>query len=91
MDSQLILQLTLRCLASLSPTEEKEALLKQSLDLVNLTERKLEKAAVLLALANAAGDEQYWQQGSAILKEIGAEQWLRERSLENPPFIPMFV
>ncbi|NMC55388.1 MAG: tetratricopeptide repeat protein [Chloroflexi bacterium] len=91
MDTQLLLQLTLRCLAFLSPPSEKEALLRQSLELVNHTERKLEKAAVLLALANASGDEADWQQGCQILREIGAERWLHGRGMDNPPFIPMFV
>lgn len=91
MNSQLLLQLTYRCLAYLSPAGKKEALLRQSLELVNHTERKLEKAAVLLALANASKDEEYWQQGSQILREIGAEGWLDGRGIDTPPFIPMFV
>lgn len=91
MDTQLLLQLNLRCLAFLSPPGEKETLLRQSLDLVNHSERKLEKAAVLLALANASENEADWQQGCQILREIGAEQWLDGRGMDNPPFIPMFV
>lgn len=90
----LLEQIALRCLASLAPEEKREALLQNALELAIRLGRRLEIAAVWLALAGAVSDaprrQQAWQNGAAILRQIGAQRWLEGHSIDNPPFIPPF-
>lgn len=90
----LLEQIALRCLASLVPAKERETLLQRGLELAVRLGRRLEIAAVWLELAGASSDPQHrrqaWENGVAILHEIGAERWLEGHSVENPPFIPPF-
>ena len=93
--SRVLEALTRRCLAHFLPFEEREAHLQISLNLVRTQGRQLEEAACLLALAQVTQDEAHrqeiWQEGVGILKRIGATAWLKGHSIDDPPFIPMFV
>lgn len=88
-------QISLRCLASLLPQEEREDLLQQSLDLATSTSRKFEAAATWLMMAQAARDperrRQAWETGAQMLREMGAVKWLDGRTPDNPPFLPPFI
>lgn len=90
----LLEQISLRCLASIAPPEEREALLRRALALATGIGRKLEIAATWLSLAGACSPseqrQEAWQRGADVLKEIGARQWLEGHSIEDPPFIPPF-
>ncbi len=83
-----------RSLAYFLPLEEKLPQLERSLALLQTQEKALEKAAVLLTMAQVMPDEkkeQTWQAGVEILTRIGAEAWLEGRSIEDPPYIPTFA
>jgi tetratricopeptide (TPR) repeat protein len=94
LQSRVLEQLTLRCLAQFLPPAARAAPLLRSLELARDMDRKLEEAAVRLALAGAYSAEprwQEWQSGAAILAATGAEQWLAGRSPEDPPFLPLLL
>jgi tetratricopeptide (TPR) repeat protein len=83
-----------RSLAYFLPLEEKLPQLERCLELSQGQEKLLEKAAVLLTMAQvmpSAEREQTWQSGVKILTHIGAEAWLEGHSIENPPYIPTFA
>lgn len=88
-------QLVLRCLADFLPLEEQEPLLLESLDLARRLGRILEEAAVLLLLGRAAHNSEeglsYWKAGSKIMRRMGAGTWLKDRTILDPPFFPMFL
>ncbi len=88
-------QVTLRSLAYLLPRGEQETHLLRSLQLAQASNRRLEQAAVQLALgaacADAARAQAYWQAGVRLLEEIGAHKWLEGRGSDNPPFIPLLL
>ena len=80
-----------RSLAFLLPREEKLSHLQRCMELSKRHEKQLEKAAVLLTMAQVMPQEhrqQTWQAGVDLLHKIGAEAWLQDRSIENPPYIP---
>lgn len=92
--SRVLEQLALRCLAELLPAEQREAPLLRSLELALEMDRKLEEAAVRLALAavySGARREESWQAGAAILEAAGAGGWLAGRSPDTPPFLPLLL
>jgi tetratricopeptide (TPR) repeat protein len=78
LESEVLEQLTLRGLAMLLPADQRLEPLLKSLDLAHRNNRMQEKAAVLLTLASIQPEpdlaETNWQEGCAILKEIGAEK-----------------
>lgn len=83
-----------RSLAYFLPLEEKLPQLERSLALLQAQEKLLEKAAVLLTMAQVMPDgkrEQTWQAGVDLLILIGAEAWLESHSIDNPPYIPTFA
>ena len=83
-----------RSLAYFLPLEEKLPQLERSLALLQTQEKKLEKAAVLLTMAQVMPDEEKeltWQAGVELITHIGAEAWLEGHSIENPPYIPTFA
>lgn len=94
-NSLLLEQISLRCLASLLPEEEREAPLLRSLQLATDCGRRLEEAATWLMLAGAGDDPQRrrlaWQTGLELLRECGAERWLEGRTIDDPPFLPPFI
>ncbi|NLG98422.1 MAG: tetratricopeptide repeat protein [Chloroflexi bacterium] len=92
--SRVLEQITLRCLAFFLPVEEREPLLLRSLELAKEMERKVEEAAVWLALAEVytgADRRCAWQTGEEILRAAGAAKWLEGRSPGNPPFLPLLL
>ena len=88
-------QVTLRSLAFLLPRDQQEAYLLRSLQLAQISNRRLEQAAVQLALGAACEGtdrgQSYWESGVRLLEEIGAQKWLQDRGQENPPFIPLLL
>jgi tetratricopeptide (TPR) repeat protein len=80
-----------RSLAFLLPREEKLPHLQRCMELSQRHEKQLEKAAVLLTMAQVMPKEnrqKTWQAGVEILTRIGAEAWLEGRSINDPPYIP---
>lgn len=93
-DSPVLEAVTRRSLAYFLPLEEKSPHLERCLALIQTQERQLEKAAVLLTMAQTLppGErEQTWQEGADLLERIGAEAWLEGHSIEDPPYIPTMV
>lgn len=83
-----------RSLAYFLPPEEKLPQLERCIELSKRMERKLEKAAVLLTMAQvmpAESRQQTWQAGVELLTKIGAAAWLEGHSIDNPPYIPTLV
>ncbi|MCD4671998.1 MAG: hypothetical protein K8R77_04975 [Anaerolineaceae bacterium] len=83
-----------RSLAFFLPREEKLPHLQRCLELSGTQERMLEKAAVLLTMAQVVPAEtrqQTWQAGVELLTKIGAEAWLEGHSIDDPPYIPTLV
>jgi tetratricopeptide (TPR) repeat protein len=95
LESEVLQQLTLRCLAALLPGEERFETLSLSLLLAQKNNRKQEEAATLLMLASIDTDADQakanWDKGCALLNEVGAEKWLVGHSIEQPPFIPLLL
>jgi tetratricopeptide (TPR) repeat protein len=84
----------LRTLAVVQPAPQAEASLRQALALADQYNRKYDTAACLLSLAGivpAPEREDLWQQGVAILNEMGASSWVAGRSPSNPPLLPITV
>jgi tetratricopeptide (TPR) repeat protein len=94
-NSRVLEALTHRALAQWLPVEEREPHLQKSLDLAREQGRQLEEAAGLLMLAHVLKDQskrdETWRSGVQILERIGAASWLKGTSIDNPPFIAMFV
>ncbi len=90
-ESLILEQVSLRCLAWLSPLEAQAALLRRSLELAHQLNRLLEQAACLLMLASCTHDEAVWAKGQALIQRIGAEAWLEGKSLTDPPFLPLLL
>ncbi len=84
--------LALRCLADYTPSPEREQYLYESLDIARRHRRRLDEADCLLALAHTAAtpveQTRLWEQGAAILHEIGAALWLEGAAPEQPPRMP---
>ncbi|MDX9864358.1 MAG: tetratricopeptide repeat protein [Anaerolineaceae bacterium] len=83
-----------RSLAYFLPLEEKLPHLERSLALLQTQEKILEKAAVLLTMAQVMDDREKqptWQAGVELLIQIGAEAWLEGHSIEDPPYLPTFA
>ncbi len=93
--SRVLEALTHRALAQWLPEEDREPHLQKSLELAREQGRQLEEAACLLMLASVLKDQdqrdETWRSGAQILKRIGATSWLKGASIDNPPFIAMFV
>lgn len=91
-DSQVLQGLALRHLADYSPAHERAEYLQQALEIAREYQRRLDEADCLLALASMAEGPQerarLWEQGAAILAEIGAAAWLEGASPDHPPHIP---
>ena len=85
--------IALRCLAEIRIPEQSKALLYQALALAHQCHIALDEAACLLSLAhiekNGNKRKKLWQDGSQILKKIGADAWLEGHSITNPPQIPL--
>jgi tetratricopeptide (TPR) repeat protein len=94
-NSRVLEALTHRALAQWLPVEEREPHLQKSLDLAREQGRQLEEAAGLLMLAPVLKEkdqrDEIWRSGVRILEKIGATSWLKGASIDNPPFIAMFV
>ena len=90
--SQVIRGLALRHLADYGPAHERAGYLQQALEIAREYRRRLDEADCLLALAGLAQDSQeqarLWEQGVAILTQIGATAWLESASPDHPPHIP---
>ncbi|MCB8926664.1 MAG: tetratricopeptide repeat protein [Ardenticatenaceae bacterium] len=87
-ESPSIQVLILRCRARLTPLQEATNLVKQALALARRHSQRLDEGICLLRLAllsSGLHQAQFWEEGSAIINEIGAEAWLDGRSLQNPP------
>jgi tetratricopeptide (TPR) repeat protein len=93
--SRVLEALTHRALALWLPLSERASHLRQSLNLARAQGRQLEEAACLLMLAREMVDpkqqKETWSAGVQILERIGATAWLEGSSIDNPPFIPMFI
>lgn len=92
--SRVLEQMVHRSLAFLLPVEAREPLLLRSLEMAKEMERKVEEAAVWLALAevySGADRQRAWQTGAEILRAAGAVKWLENRSPDNPPFLPLLL
>jgi tetratricopeptide (TPR) repeat protein len=74
---------------------EAMALVEQALALTRSSRRRLDEARCLLRLALLSDVEgervEFWRAGEAILREIGAEEWVNGRSLENPPTLALVL
>ncbi|HEY74272.1 MAG TPA: tetratricopeptide repeat protein [Thermoflexia bacterium] len=90
--SEVVQGLALRCLADCVPRPERDEHLRRALDIARKYGRRLDEADCLLALAALAGEteegERLWNQGAAVLAEIGAAAWLKDASPEQPPRLP---
>jgi len=70
--------MALRCLSDLDiPTEDKIRYAEEARDLAKKYNRKLNEAGALFTLADAYKDQSYYDEAVKILKEIGAEEWLK--------------
>ena len=95
-DSPVLEAVARRSLAYFLPLEDTLRLphLERCMALLKTQERQLEKAAVLLTMAQvlpATEREPTWQAGAELLTRIGAEAWLVGHSIDNPPYIPTLV
>ncbi len=84
----------LRNLADQLPRDQREPLLREALHLARQTGRRLDEAACLLSMAALhEGEEQaaLWQQGTALLRDINALAWVRGRTPDDPPCIPLAI
>jgi tetratricopeptide (TPR) repeat protein len=91
MSSPVLEAISRRSLAHFLPVEEKLPHLQRCIELAKSQERLLEKAAVLLTMAQVmpeAERQTTWQAGVELLTRIGAEAWLEGHSIDDPPYIP---
>ncbi len=97
MNLPILEQLSLRCLAAVQSERaraERERLLLRSLELAQATGRAQEEAAVYIALSGVFTGSQRaeaWRKGEAILRQIGAEQWLAGKSPQDAPVLPLLL
>jgi hypothetical protein len=82
---------TLRCIAEFGTDQgQQAAYLREALALAQ-GRRLFDEAACRLSLASLSGDQQQWQMGERLLYEIGAHHWLRGRSIQHAPMIPVVI
>lgn len=93
LDSSALKVLALRCLAELLPPHQARRALVRAYRLAN--NRHFDRAACLLRLAafteNDHLRERYWNAAQIMLKKMGADNWLSNASIENPPLLPMIA
>lgn len=92
--SHLLACVSHRTLAYFLPYEEKLPHLERCIELSQTLEKKFEKAAVLLTIAQvlpADRRQQTWQAGVDLLNEMGATAWLEGHSIDDPPYLPPLV
>jgi tetratricopeptide (TPR) repeat protein len=94
--SPALIIIALRCVAEQLQRVEQKASLAEALHLAQCTGRRLDEAAchiTLAGLAPAGSTEQTagWQRGVRLLRQIGAEAWLRGHSSQNPPQIVLIA
>ena len=86
---------TARCLALFPPAERQRALLEEALALARTHERPLDEAGCLFSLAglaeNAMTQDDLYQQGTRLLRRMGATGWLMGKSPADPPLLPMTI
>lgn len=82
-----------RCLAQYRTPEKARELLFQAMLMAQKYKRRLDEAGCLLSLSTLTENQlhqiEYWNQGKAILQEIGASTWLDSSSPQKPPLILM--
>ena len=86
---------TARCLALFRPLPEQDQLLQQALALAREHGRPLDEAGCLFSLSALATDNDerlaLYQQGVALLEQMGCPGWLEGRSPAEPPLLPMII
>jgi tetratricopeptide (TPR) repeat protein len=86
---------TARCLALFLPPPQQEALLRQTLALARQHARPMDEAGCLFSLAAVVADAgeraALFQQGAALLRQMGCPGWLDGRSVDDPPLLPMTI
>lgn len=85
---------TARCLALFRPPPQQAILLRQALALAREHGRPLDEAGCLFSLSAIAADDErlaLYQQGVALLEQMGCPGWLVGRSLADPPLLPMTI
>ena len=94
-DSKVLLSLVHRCLAQFLPRNMRKQHLSASYAIACQQGRQLEIAACLISMAQLEEEEsekqRVWNEGVKILNQMGAQKWLEGHSIEDPPFIAMFV
>ena len=84
--------IALRALADCTPSKEHAiTILNRAISLAQ-GNALLHEAACYLSLSSLHTDPEqqnaYWDKGSQLLAQLGAERWLENRSLSSPPLIP---
>ena len=86
---------TARCLALFLPPAEQETLLRQTLALARQHARPMDEAGCLFSLSAVVADAGeravLFQQGTALLRQMGCPGWLQGRSAADPPLLPMTI
>ncbi len=86
---------TARCLALFLPPAEQETLLRQTLALARQHARPMDEAGCLFSLSAVVADAgeraALFQQGTALLRQMGCPGWLQGRSAADPPLLPMTI
>ncbi len=87
--------IALRALAECHPLAQREPFLRQALELAVAHHRRLDEAGCWLSLSVAAADAAEraaaWQTGTRLLQEMGAAEWLEDRSPDNPPCVALLI
>lgn len=84
------LMLSYRVAAEILPDKQQRLrMLKRAYKLAS--QRKLDRAAILLTASSLIEDEEkrqhLWDRGTQLLDRIGADAWYRGHSMDNPPMI----
>lgn len=93
-ESPSIQGLILRCRARLASLPEAISLVKCALALARRHSQRLDEGICLLRLAILSSGQQqaqFWEEGSILINEIGAEAWLDGRSPQNPPTLALIL
>ena len=94
LDFPILRILTTRCWALFRPPGEQERLLRAALALAKAHERRMDIAGCLFSLAALEADvnerTRLYESAAIMLYEMGAEAWLADHSVANPPLLPMF-
>jgi tetratricopeptide (TPR) repeat protein len=86
------LTMAFRCLSELHlPLADKIRYAEQARILAKKQNRRLNEAGALITLANCTQNQSYFDQATSILKEIGAEEWLKRPPVFKSLRLPLLA